>query len=151
MFGNKCHQAVITFNQVRPDVIAIVVPVYVITPEQCIGAMMGQHGQNDMIVSQEKDCCQRKSFLAALITLLKKLGALKQFHIQHLRPGMPRPLIDRQFPCFGNKIRSQIFNGYIRIYEISRGNDFLYLSLLPLCSVESNPKCQHSKQTTVVF
>ena len=29
-------------------------------------------------------------------------------------------MISRQCSCFGNKIRSQIFNGYIRIYEVFR-------------------------------
>ena len=86
MFGNKCHQAVITFNQVCPDVIAIVVSVYILTPEQCIGSMMGQHGQNYIIVSQEKDCGQRKSFLAALIVPLKKLGAFEQLDIRYPCP-----------------------------------------------------------------
>jgi hypothetical protein len=40
--------------------------------------------QNDLIVSQEKDCGRRKSFLDALKVLLKKLGALKQFHFMPL-------------------------------------------------------------------
>lgn len=47
---------------------------------------MGQYGQNDLIVSQEKDCGQSKTFLAALIVPLKKLSALKQLHIRHPGP-----------------------------------------------------------------
>ena len=51
VFSHECHQAVITFNQVCPDIIPIIVSVYVFPPEQGICAVMGQYGQNDPIVS----------------------------------------------------------------------------------------------------
>ena len=108
MFCDKCHDPVVTVDQVCADIVAIVVSVEVADTENEIGAMMGHSGKYCIVLSQQKDARQRNPAFSRFKVHLMELRAFQQFHIVHTQPRMILSLDSDDFSHTEKKILAKI-------------------------------------------
>ena len=108
MLLNKGQNAVVAFDEIGANQIAVVVAVNVDLAQDQISSMCGAYFQDEKVRCKKHYSCQSDSIFIGYWILLIELSTLEQLKIIHIRPRVIIPVYSNISTALFNQFRSKI-------------------------------------------